>query len=59
MQNGRADRIERAVAILSPNRVCPRAGLLVVLAAPISLEIHTKLISTPPTSHLLSIYLTT
>ena len=48
MQNGQVDRIEGAVAILSPNRVCPRAGLPAVLAMPTHLEVHTKLISTPP-----------
>ncbi len=48
MQNGRADRIERSVEIRSSNRVCPRAGLLVVLAVPTRLNAYTKLICTPP-----------
>ena len=58
MQNGRADRIERSVEILSSNRVCPRAGLLVVLAVPTPLNAYTKLICTPPppASHMLSIF---
>ena len=55
MQNGRADRIERSVAILSPNRVCSRSGLLIVLAVPTHLEVHTKLISTPPPPRLTSV----
>lgn len=46
MQSGRADRIERSVAILSSNRVYPPAGLRVVLAMLTPLRIHTKLIST-------------
>ena len=54
MQNGQVDRIEGSVAILSPNRVCPRAGLPAVLAMPTHLEVHTKLISTPPPEPLLS-----
>ena len=46
MQNGRADRIERSVAILSPNGVCHQVDLLPVLATPILLGVHTKVIST-------------